>query len=199
MNIKENSLKRALTAIRLSELPKQFREDSGEYWLEAIILTRKRDGSQSYVAGKRGADGKIVYTADYGTMSPIAGLISVHPFLYLDKKRYMPYDTIEQKRYALAHYIGGDDDARNAVKEMQDCDVEYNILKIAIESQYSCENISKTHDAITKFVKWNQNQKEKHFESKESETKYVTKETNEHSENSVKKSKIGRPRKTTQK
>lgn len=153
MNIKEDSLKRALTAKRLSELPKQFREDSGEYWLEAIILTRKRDGSQSYVAGKRKADGKIIYTADYGTMSPIAALISVHPYLYLDKKRYMPYETIEQKRHALALYIGDDEDAKKAVGELPDSDVEYQILGIAIETQYSNKEIAATHGNIIAAVK----------------------------------------------
>lgn len=153
MNIKEDSLKRALTAIRLSELPKQFREDSGEYWLEAIILTRKRDGSQSYVAGKRGADKKIIYTSDFGTMSPIAALLSVHPYLYLDKKKYMPYETIEQKRHALARYIGGDDDAKKAVDELSDSEVEYQILEIAIEMQYSNKEIAATHDNIIAAVK----------------------------------------------
>lgn len=153
MNIKENSLKMALTAKRLSELPKQFREDSGEYWLEAIILTRKRDGSQSYVAGKRKADGKITYIVDFGSMSPIAGLISVHPYLYLDKKKYMPYETIEQKRHALANYIGGDDDAKKAVDELSDSEIEYQILEIAIETQYSNKEIAATYDSIVAAVK----------------------------------------------
>lgn len=153
MNIKEDSLKRALTEKLLSELPKQFREDSGEYWLEAIILTRKRDGSKSYVAGKRNADGKIIYTTDYGTMSPIAALISVHPYIYLNKEKYMPYETIEQKRHALARYIGGDDDAKKAVDGLPDSEVEYQILEIAIEAQYSNKEIAATHDSIIAAVK----------------------------------------------
>lgn len=153
MNIKENSLKRALTEKHLSELPKQFREDNGEYWLEAIILTRKRDGSQSYVAGKRKADGKITYIADFGNMSPIAGLISIHPYLYLDKKKYMPYDTICQKRNALANYIGGDDDAKKAIDELPDSEVEYQVLKIAIETQYNNKDITATHNNIIAAVK----------------------------------------------
>ncbi len=153
MNFKEESLKRALSANRLSELPKQFREESGEYWLEAIILTRKRDGTQSYVSGKRDASGKICYKADYGPMSPIAALISIHPFVYLDKKKYMPYETIEQKRHALARYIGGDDDAKKAVDGLPDSEVEYQILEIAIETQYSNKEIAATHDSIIAAVK----------------------------------------------
>lgn len=153
MNIKEISLKRALTTKRLSELPKQFREDSGEYWLESIILTRKRDGTQSYAVGKRKADGKITYIADFGSMSPIAALLSVHPYLYLNKKRYMPYKTMKQKRHALAQYIGGDEDAKKAVDELSDCEVEYQILEIAIEAQYGNKEIAATHDKIMDAIK----------------------------------------------
>lgn len=155
MNIKEESLKKALETCRLSELPKQFREESGEYWLEAVILTRKRDGSQSYVAGKRGVDGKIIYKADFGNMSQIAGLISVHPYVYLDKEKYMPYTTIEQKRHALALYIGGDEDAERAVDELQDNEVDYQILRIAIDAQYNSKEIAATHDNIIAAVKGN--------------------------------------------
>lgn len=169
MNIKEDSLKRALTAKRLSELPKQFREDIGEYWLEAIILTRKRDGSQSYAAAKRGADNKIIYTADFGTMSPIAGLISVHPYIYLDKRKYMPYDKIEQKRNAIVRYIGGDEEAKKAVDCLTDSEVEFKMLQIAIEAQYSCYRINNTHEAIIDVVKSGGEQKEADAKNKNAE------------------------------
>lgn len=204
MNIKENSLKRALTAKCLSELPKQFREDGGEYWLEAIILVRKRDGSQSYVSGKRSVDGKIIYTADYGEMSPIAGLISVHPYLYLDKNKYMPYKTVEQKRHALAQYIGGDDDAKKAVEELPDSEVEYQILQIAIEAQYSGASINKTHEAITNAVKSTKVSDKKENTSEEREfvpEKQETKNDDGKESQGLQdtKSKIGRPRKPTTK
>lgn len=204
MNIKENSLKKALTAKCLSELPKQFREDSGEYWLEAIILVRKRNGSQSYMSGKRSADGKIIYTADFGEMSPIAGLMSVHPYVYLDKNKYMPYKNIEQKRHALAQYIGGDEEAKKVVEELPDSEVEHKILQIAIETQYSGVSINKTHEAITNAVKGIDVSDKKENISEEQESvseKQETKSGNEKDEQSVNetKSKVGRPRKPTTK
>ena len=65
-NIKDLSLSKALSALSLPELPKQYRDDCGEYWLEAIVLVRKQNLSNSYAVAKRGADGKIVYKADFG-------------------------------------------------------------------------------------------------------------------------------------
>lgn len=151
-NIKEESLSRALSAKRIPDLPKQYREDSGEYWLEAIVLVRKLNMSQSYAVAKRDADGKISYTADFGDISPISGLISIHPYMYLNKERYMPFETMEQKRHALKEYLGGDDEVIEAVDDMADEDVEHSLLEIAINSQYAGESIAKTHDAILEAV-----------------------------------------------
>ena len=151
-NIKEESLSKALSAKRIPDLPKQYREDSGEYWLEAIVLVRKLNMSQSYAVAKRDADGKISYTADFGDISPISGLISIHPYMYLNKERYMPFETMEQKRHALKEYLGGDEEVIEAVDDMADEDVEHSLLEIAINSQYAGESIAKTHDAILEAV-----------------------------------------------
>lgn len=151
-NIKEESLSKALSAKRIPDLPKQYREDSGEYWLEAIVLVRKLNMSQSYAVAKRDADGKISYTADFGDISPISGLISIHPYMYLNKERYMPFETMAQKRHALKEYLGGDEEVIEAVDDMTDEDVEHSLLEIAINSQYAGESIAKTHDAILEAV-----------------------------------------------
>ena len=108
--------------------------------------------SQSYAVAKRDADGKITYTADFGDISPISGLISIHPYMYLNKERYMPFETMEQKRHALKEYLGGDDEVIEAVDDMADEDVEHSLLEIAINSQYAGESIAKTHDAILEAV-----------------------------------------------
>lgn len=147
-NIKDLSLSKALSALSLPELPKQYRDDCGEYWLEAIVLVRKQNLSNSYAVAKRGADGKIVYKADFGDVSPISGLISIHPYMYLNKSVYMPFENVEQMRQALIRYIGADEEAVEAVEELTDSEVEYQMLQIAIEAQYSGESIKETHQAI---------------------------------------------------
>ena len=146
--LKEQSLSKALSSKGLAELPKQYRDGSDEYWLEAIVLVRKQNLTQSYCLAKRDADGKISYIDDFGMMSPISGLISIHPYLYLDRSTYMPYENIEQMRHALAQYIGGDEEAKEAVKELPDTEVQYQILQIAIDSQYAGSSINETHQAI---------------------------------------------------
>ena len=108
--------------------------------------------SQSYAVAKRDADGKISFTADFGDISPISGLISIHPYMYLNKERYMPFETMEQKRHALKEYLGGDDEVVEAVNDMTDEDAEHSLLEIAINSQYAGESIAKTHDAILEAV-----------------------------------------------
>ena len=146
--LKEQSLSKALSSKGLAELPKQYRDGSDEYWLEAIVLVRKQNLTQSYCLAKRDADGKISYIDDFGMMSPISGLISIHPYLYLDRSTYMPYENIEQMRHALAQYIGGDEEAKEAVNELPDTEVQYQILQIAIDSQYAGSSINETHQAI---------------------------------------------------
>ena len=146
--LKEQSLSKALSSKGLAELPKQYRDGSDEYWLEAIVLVRKQNLTQSYCLAKRDADGKISYIDDFGMMSPISGLISIHPYLYLDRSTYMPYENIEQMRHALAQYIGGDEEVKEAVNELPDTEVQYQILQIAIDSQYAGSSINETHQAI---------------------------------------------------
>lgn len=146
--LKEQSLSKALSSKGLAELPKQYRDGSDEYWLEAIVLVRKQNLTQSYCLAKRDADGKISYIDDFGMMSPISGLISIHPYLYLDRSTYMPYENIEQMRHALAQYIGGDEEAKEAVNDLPDTEVQYQILQIAIDSQYAGSSINETHQAI---------------------------------------------------
>ena len=147
-NIKDLSLSKALSALSLPELPKQYRDDCSEYWLEAIVLVRKQNLSNSYAVAKRGADGKIIYKADFGDISPISGLISIHPYMYLNKSVYMPFENVEQMRQALVQYIGADEEAIEAVEELPDSEVEYQMLQIAIEAQYSGESIKETHQAV---------------------------------------------------
>lgn len=153
MNIKEKSLKQALTSVRVPELPKQYREGDGEYWLEAIVLVCKRDGSLSYAVAKRGVDGVIRYISDYGNMSQIKGLISIHPYTYLNNYKYIQSGSAEQKRAALIQFIGGDRKAEEAVSPMTDEEVENMLLNIEIEAQYRNKAIETTHSRIIGAVK----------------------------------------------
>lgn len=106
MDIKEQSLKLALEATACRELPKVYKDGSG-FWIKAIVLVRKRNHTQSYVLAERRADGVIRYVKDFGLMSQIEGLVSVHPYVYFDEERFMhPYKSVEAQRRSLLSFFG---------------------------------------------------------------------------------------------
>ena len=106
MDIKEQSLKLALEATACRELPRVYKDGSG-FWIKAIVLVRKRNQTQSYALAERGADGVIRYVKDFGLMSQIEGLVSVHPYVYFDEERFMcPYKSAEAQRRSLLSFFG---------------------------------------------------------------------------------------------
>ncbi len=108
MDIKEQSLKSALEATACRELPKAYKEGMG-FWIKAIVLVRKRNLTQSYALAERRADGVIRYTKDFGMMSQIAGIVSIHPYIYFDEKRFMPvYRNDEAQRRSLVSFFGAE-------------------------------------------------------------------------------------------
>lgn len=153
MDIKEQSLQRALNHTLLTELPPPLIKEKDNFWIEAIVLVRKRDYSQSYALATRKPDGKITYTADFGNMSPISGLIYIYPYTYLDQEKYLIKGDITQKRDALARFIGNDQQAKQAVAEMTDQEVENTITGIAVDAQKQSRENKRIREKISKSVK----------------------------------------------
>lgn len=153
MNIKEESLQRALNHTLLTELPPPLIKEKDQFWLEAIVLVRKRDYSQSYALATRKPDGRVMYTADFGNMSPISGLIYIYPYTYLDQEKYLIKGDITQKRETLANFIGNDQQAKEAVSQMTDQEVETAIIGIAVDAQKQTRENKITREKISKSVK----------------------------------------------
>lgn len=138
MNIKEQSLKDALNEIKLDELPKQFKESGGEFWLKAVVLVKKQDTTLSYALAERNAEGRIDYTKDFGTMSPIAGLISIHPYVLLDRERFIDSTlTIEGKKEKLVEALGKD--MESIINTMSEAEVDEALDELAAERQIQLE------------------------------------------------------------
>ena len=76
----------ALNETRCHDLPKKFSKDSGMFWLKAIVLVKRMNGIESYVLAEQRSDGYISYVHDFGPLSPIVSLISVHPYMYLEER-----------------------------------------------------------------------------------------------------------------
>lgn len=99
LGIKERSLNAALeyTGLQKIGLPKKWTEASGDIWMKAIVLVRKRNGDHSYMLAERNTrKGALNYTKDFGRLSPLASLVSIHPFLYFDQGRFMPNGEREE-------------------------------------------------------------------------------------------------------
>lgn len=105
-NIKDISLSGALSAVGLKELPKAYRTGDKGFWINAVTLVRKRDMSESYALAKKGADGTVRYTKDFGHVSPIMALLAIHPYKFIDENRYMNYEDDKMLTRDLIGYFG---------------------------------------------------------------------------------------------
>lgn len=102
--IKEKSLRLAKEAASLKELPKPWREEDGGFWFEAILLVKKANLDQCYVLAERDGRGIIHYTRDFGSMSPILGIVGVYPYMYIDTSKIENLTTDKEKRKALDEF-----------------------------------------------------------------------------------------------
>lgn len=132
-SIKEESLREALSATACSELPKRLSSNETRFWIEAIILVKKANMTTSYTTAKRRGDGSIVYTGDYGMMSPIMGIVSIHPYLYLSKA-FLPKGGEKEIR---AFFVGNakEDEERENIKKMSAQELWVMAIDYAIQQQ----------------------------------------------------------------
>lgn len=136
MNIKEESLKRALEATQSLELPRQMTSEETRFWIEAIILVRKQNATLSYAVAKHRGDGSINFTQDFGLMSPIAGVVSIHPYLYLDDA-FVPDGDAEYLRHKIAGYYSNDPEKKERILNATEEELEFIKVEYAIEVQAS--------------------------------------------------------------
>lgn len=99
------ALRQALMDLRLRDLPQQLREGSG-FWTRALVLVRRVGGGDSWYLAERDARGVVRYVKDYSVHArPIAGVVSIHPFEYLDTAAFgVRYADESACRRALAAF-----------------------------------------------------------------------------------------------
>src|SRR5574344_1448877 len=174
MDLKEKTLSMALSEVGLHDLPKLYRDGDKGFWIKAIVLVKKRNTTQSYMFAEHRADGLIVYTKDFssicGNMSPMAGLIGIYPYMYLDEERYMNFNNIQDIVSSIAvmtnkkyfEYQNMDEDEirilyRKCAIEKQLEDISENNFdnsSVGIEDKpkeiVSAEQKTKAEDAVNK-------------------------------------------------
>lgn len=105
MFLEEETLSEALTFARVRELPKKFNPDLGLTWILAIALIRKKNLMNAYAIVEQRADGLIQYKKTFGRLSPIDGLISIHPYMYVDEEALGMAMKANRRTIAM-HYTG---------------------------------------------------------------------------------------------
>ena len=84
-NVKvDKSLIEALSYCHLRELPKEASEYDS-IWIRAIAYVTKADTTKSYVLMDKAADGSYRIIKDFGTISNIVNVRSIHPFQFVSE------------------------------------------------------------------------------------------------------------------
>lgn len=147
IDIKQKSLQEALTASGCNELPPQYKQNDKRFWLKAIALVKKKNMTQSYVLAERRSDGAIIYTKDFGMMSPIAGLVGVYPYIYLDHERYMP-DLDNREKAEKDIYYHFDDLTLDQIKSMDSDTIKRYARQLAMDNQDKDNDLDKLEEEM---------------------------------------------------
>lgn len=105
MFLETDTLSDALSFARVRELPKRFNPDLGLTWILAIALIKKKNLMNAYAIVEHRADGLIQYKKTFGRLSPIDGLISIHPYMYVDEEA-LGIAMKANRRTIAMHYPG---------------------------------------------------------------------------------------------
>lgn len=105
MFLEEETLSEALSFAKCKDLPKKFNPELRLTWILAIALIKKKNLMNAYAIVEQRADGLIQYKKTFGRLSPIDGLISIHPYMYVDEEALGI--AMKANRRAIAmHYPG---------------------------------------------------------------------------------------------
>lgn len=105
MFLETETLSEALSFAKLKDLPKKFNPELGLTWILAIALIKKKNLMNAYAIVEQRADGLIRYKKTFGRLSPIDGLISIHPYMYVDEEALGMAMKANRRTIAM-HYAG---------------------------------------------------------------------------------------------
>lgn len=94
--LKEKTLLDALSFVSLRTLPTKAEKEDNNY-LSAIVEVVKVDGTTSYALQKTREDLTKYIAKDFGTISTIKEIVSIHPFEFLKEKYVFNGTTKEEK------------------------------------------------------------------------------------------------------
>lgn len=129
-NIKELSLLDCLKWAGVPRLPEV--DDKENIWIRAIALVQKADGSQSYVVMGRDDVLEHTYIKDFGNISLIREVLSIHPYDFLVEANMPMFKTKkrEERIEWLKKFIKDKDFESMSLKEL-----DKRVAALAMKSQ----------------------------------------------------------------
>lgn len=104
--VKEDSLLKALAYCNLRSLPEK--EDKEHFWLRALALVKKVDGSENYVYAEKDLTAlKPKMVKDFGNVAMIYEIVEYYPYSYL-KSQFMPTFKTQKKDERIAYLAAYD-------------------------------------------------------------------------------------------
>lgn len=116
MFLEENTLSEALTFARARELPKKYNPELGLTWILAVALIKKKNLMTAYAIVEQRADGLIQYKKTFGRLSPIDGLLAIHPYMYVDNEALAMARKANRRTIAM-HYADAAEEIINSDDE----------------------------------------------------------------------------------
>lgn len=140
-NIKSTSLMECLKWARIPSLPDK--DDKSNVWIRAIALVEKMDGTESYVALVKDDALESKIAKDFGSVSIIRKIKSVHPYVYL-LSEFVPEFKSKKKEERIEFIkkeYGNKDLSELSIKELDKI-----VISIAIQRQLRKEKMQQEFD-----------------------------------------------------
>lgn len=111
--IKENELMDALSFTGCPKLPRavDVSKTQGKIWILAIAKVTKVDGSWSYAILKNDFGKRPRITKIFGSVAAVAGIKSVHPYMWLDMSLVPKFKNEDEKtKFLMEAYCLNNED-----------------------------------------------------------------------------------------
>lgn len=134
-DIKEDSKLKALAYCGLRELPEV--EDKEHFWLRAVALVKKVDGSENYVYVEKDLNTlEPRMVKDFGAIAMVYETVEYYPYSYL-KEQYMPKFKTAKKEERIKYLTAYDKSADFSEYTLKELDKE--VMRRAARKQMDVE------------------------------------------------------------
>lgn len=134
-DIKEDSKLKALAYCGLRELPEV--EDKEHFWLRAIALVKKVDGSENYVYVEKDLNTlEPRMVKDFGAIAMVYETVEYYPYSYL-KEQYMPKFKTAKKEERIKYLTAYDKSVDFTEYTLKELDKE--VMRRAARKQMDVE------------------------------------------------------------